>query len=102
MDPRDYVEGPYCVPAGAFCLNEDDIPGLNLCCSGICTNCVCEGEDVICREVGDPDCQTDRDCCDPAMCAPSGCCLEPGEQCSANGECCSGSCEDFHGDGNRY
>jgi hypothetical protein len=99
-DPREYFEYPYCVPEGAFCLNENDIPGLNQCCSGVCTDCACVGGAPVCRELGDPDCASG--CCGSAVCVSSGCCLDRGDLCTANSECCSGSCEDFYGDGNRY
>ena len=61
---HDLYNESFCADGGAFCANDAD--GSNHCCSGVCTNCVCE--DFICREAGDPDCRFDANCCGAAVC----------------------------------
>ena len=88
----------YCADAGTFCSNDAD--GANHCCGGVCTDRICQ--DFICHEAGDPGCRFNQECCGSAVCASSGCCVLRGDRCTASSECCSGSCENFYDDGNRY
>lgn len=98
-------EAAPCREAGGSCAGQPE------CCSGSCTNsvCQCSPKDVgcsgkedccsatctngqcACADVHSP-CPNGTECCSQLTCSAGLCCLGPDYDCNAHDECCSGRC----------